>query len=272
VLLQRRVPHTVAGIAGLCRLLTATHGLTRVAIERAEGLLVERLLTLDDVEVFWVSPKISSRARERYRLAATKTDEFDAFVLADTLRHEHGFWRSLRPASDTLMQLRAIIGDRERGSGTNATSRISCSHLSAPRLTAGVCIVHLMRNSFRYSARQDWDAISRGLRPVYQAATVDEAEERFLEFQEAWGAKYPAIVGLWSNSWAEFVPFLQFDREIRRIVCTTNAIWVFDLTCRGCLASRPDRLPLALNAIDDSVLDSKCRLSRPKVSGPGCLA
>ena len=79
-------------------------------------------------------------------------------------------------------------------------------------------------------------------------------------------------VRLCSNSWAEFVPFLRFDREVRRIVCTTNAIWVFDLTCRGCLASRPDRLPLALNAIDDYVLDSKCRVSRPKVSGPGCLA
>ena len=86
------------------------------------------------------------------------------------------------------------------------------------------CIVHLLRNSFRYSARQDWDAISRSLKPVYQAGTVAEAEERFLEFQEEWGQKYPAIVRLWSNSWAEFVPFLQFDREIRRIVCTTNAI------------------------------------------------
>ena len=42
------------------------------------------------------------------------------------------------------------------------------------------CIVHLMRNSFRYAARQDWDAISRGLKPVYQASTADQAEERFL--------------------------------------------------------------------------------------------
>ena len=86
------------------------------------------------------------------------------------------------------------------------------------------CIVHLMRNSFKYSARQDWDAISRALKPVYQAATVAEAEERFLEFAEAWGTKYPAIIRLWENAWAEFVPFLGFDREIRRIVCTTNAI------------------------------------------------
>ncbi|MGW9032171.1 transposase, partial [Streptomyces sp. NPDC055722] len=38
------------------------------------------------------------------------------------------------------------------------------------------------------------------------------------------GTKYPAIVRLWENAWAEFVPFLQFDTEIRRVVCTTNAI------------------------------------------------
>ena len=114
VLQQRRIPHTVAGVDELCQLLTNQHGLVRVAIERAEGLLVERLLSLNAVEVFCVSPKISARARERYRLAATKTDEFDAFVLADTLRHEHGFWRPIRFASDTLMQLRAIIRDRER--------------------------------------------------------------------------------------------------------------------------------------------------------------
>lgn len=100
------------------------------------------------------------------------------------------------------------------------------------------CIVHLMRNSFRYSARQDWDAMSRALKPVYQAATVDEAEDRFLEFQEEWGRKYPAIVRLWSNSWAEFVPFLQFDREIRRIVCTTNAIESVNARIRKAVRAR----------------------------------
>jgi mutator family transposase len=36
--------------------------------------------------------------------------------------------------------------------------------------------------------------------------------------------KYPAIIRLWTNAWAEFVPFLQFDQEIRTIICTTNAI------------------------------------------------
>ena len=107
-----------------------------------------------------------------------------------------------------------------------------------PATIVQTCIVHLMRNSFRYASRQDWDAISRGLKPVYQAATVEQAEERFLEFGEQWGGKYPAIVRLWENAWAEFVPFLQFDREIRRIVCTTNAIESVNARIRKAVKAR----------------------------------
>ncbi|WP_376748330.1 alpha/beta fold hydrolase [Streptomyces murinus] len=40
----------------------------------------------------------------------------------------------------------------------------------------------------------------------------------------AWGRKYPAIVKLWENAWEEFIPFPRFHTEIRRIVCTTDAI------------------------------------------------
>jgi transposase-like protein len=107
-----------------------------------------------------------------------------------------------------------------------------------PQTIVQTCIVHLMRNSFRYASRQDWDAISRALKPVYQAPTVDAAEERFLEFCETWGTKYPAIVRLWENAWAEFVPFLQFDREIRRIVCTTNAIESVNARIRKAVKAR----------------------------------
>jgi putative transposase len=93
-----------------------------------------------------------------------------------------------------------------------------------PQAITQTCVVHLMRASFRYAARQDWDKISKALKPIYTAPTAKAAENRFLDFQEVWGAKYPAIVRLWENAWAEFVPFLQFDPAIRRIVCTTNAI------------------------------------------------
>ncbi|SNR22845.1 Transposase, Mutator family [Actinomadura mexicana] len=62
------------------------------------------------------------------------------------------------------------------------------------------------------------------LKPIYTASNQEVAEERFLEFQEAWGGKYPAIIKLWSDAWAEFVPFLRFDVEIRKVVSSTNAI------------------------------------------------
>jgi putative transposase len=86
------------------------------------------------------------------------------------------------------------------------------------------CIVHLLRNSFRYASRADWAAIAKDLKPVYTAPSEQAALDRFAEFGEKWEQKYPAIIRLWENAWAEFVPFLGFDVEIRKIICTTNAI------------------------------------------------
>ena len=48
-----------------------------------------------------------------------------------------------------------------------------------------VCVVHLLRNSFRYAGRQHWDAIAKALRPIYTAPTEAAAMERFLEFADA---------------------------------------------------------------------------------------
>jgi transposase-like protein len=93
-----------------------------------------------------------------------------------------------------------------------------------PQTVTQTCVVHLLRNSFRYAGRQHWDTIAKALRPVYTASTEAAAAERFAEFVDAWGGRYPAIVRLWERAWAEFVPFLAFDPEIRRVVCSTNAI------------------------------------------------
>jgi transposase-like protein len=87
-----------------------------------------------------------------------------------------------------------------------------------------LCVIHLLRNTFRYAARQDWDKISQAIRPVYEAPTVEAAEARFAEFEQAWGKKYPAITRLRRTAWEEFTPFLAWDVEIRKVICTTNAI------------------------------------------------
>jgi transposase-like protein len=93
-----------------------------------------------------------------------------------------------------------------------------------PQTVVQTCIVHLLRNSFRSTSRQHWGQVARDLKPVYTAPNEQAALDRFAEFAAAWEAKYPAVVRLWEKAWAEMVPFLAFDAEIRKIICTTNAI------------------------------------------------
>jgi transposase len=110
---QVRLSHDVAGLnqldAELARLGT---GLP-ICVERAEGLLVERLQA-GGHRVFPINPRIAARARERYRVASSKDDVFGAFTLADNLRHEHAHWRPLPVASPALAELRALSRDRDR--------------------------------------------------------------------------------------------------------------------------------------------------------------
>jgi putative transposase len=100
------------------------------------------------------------------------------------------------------------------------------------------CIVHLIRNTFRYAARQYWDEMSRDLRPVYTAPSEAAAKERFVEFSTKWGRQYPAITRLWENAWSEFVPFLDYDVEIRRVICSTNAIESLNARYRRAVRAR----------------------------------
>ena len=107
-----------------------------------------------------------------------------------------------------------------------------------PLAVVQTCVIHLLRNSFRYAGRQHWDGIAKALRPVYTAPTEAAAKQRFAEFADAWGARYPAIIRLWDNAWAEFVPFLAFDTEIRKVVCSTNAIESVNARIRRAVRAR----------------------------------
>jgi putative transposase len=107
-----------------------------------------------------------------------------------------------------------------------------------PLATVQACILHLIRNTFRYASRRDWDAISKQLRPVYTAPTETAAGARFAEFTERWGPAYPAIARLWQSAWDEFIPFLDYDVEIRRILCSTNAIESINARYRRAVRAR----------------------------------
>jgi transposase-like protein len=93
-----------------------------------------------------------------------------------------------------------------------------------PQTIVQTCVVHLLRNTYAYASRKDWAEIAKDLKPVYTAPSEQAALDRFAEFSDKWEKRYPAIIRLWTNAWAEFVPFLQFDHAIRQVIYTTNAI------------------------------------------------
>ena len=107
-----------------------------------------------------------------------------------------------------------------------------------PATIVQVCVIHLLRNSFRYASRTDWPGIARDLKPVYQAPTEAAALDRFAEFSETWEHRYPAIIKLWENTWTEFTPLLNFDPEIRTVICTTNAIESLNARFRRAVKTR----------------------------------
>ncbi len=104
--------------------------------------------------------------------------------------------------------------------------------------TVQACVIHLIRNTFRFASRKYWQEMSRDLRPVYTAPSETAARERFMEFDAKWGKQYPAISKLWENAWSEFIPFLDYDVEIRRVICSTNAIESINARYRRAVRAR----------------------------------
>jgi putative transposase len=93
-----------------------------------------------------------------------------------------------------------------------------------PLALVQTCVLHLIRNTFRLASRADWDKMAKDLRPVYTAINEADAAARLDEFHTIWGNRYPAIRSLWTAAWSEFVPFLDYSPEIRRVIYSTNAI------------------------------------------------
>jgi putative transposase len=98
--------------------------------------------------------------------------------------------------------------------------------------------IHLIRNTFRLASKRDWDALRKVVKPIYTAVNATAAREAFDHLVETWGQRYPAIVRLWDNAWEEFIPFLDYDVEIRQVLCSTNAIESLNARYRRAIKAR----------------------------------
>jgi transposase-like protein len=93
-----------------------------------------------------------------------------------------------------------------------------------PQAVVQLCVVHLIRASLRYASKKYWVPLSKDLRAIYTASDEAAAAAALEDFAGSWGERYPAIIRLWRAHWPEFVPFLAFPPEVRRVIYTTNLI------------------------------------------------
>ena len=89
------------------------------------------------------------------------------------------------------------------------------------------------------------------MKPIYTAVNAAAARAALDELTETWGARYGAIIRLWENAWEEFIPFLDYDIEIRTVICSTNAIESLNARYRRGVKAR-GHFPTELAALKSS--------------------
>lgn len=86
------------------------------------------------------------------------------------------------------------------------------------------CIIHMLRNSFKYVSYKDIKKFASDFKAVYKAPTEEAALSELEGVKEIWGKKYPYAIRSWEQNWDVVRPFFQFSDDIRRIMYTTNII------------------------------------------------
>lgn len=108
-----------------------------------------------------------------------------------------------------------------------------------PQAQHQTCIVHLIRASTAFVSHKDRKAVIAGLKPVYQANTVEEALAALEAFENSpMGKRYPHVAQSWRSAWAQVVPFFNFPRPIRKLLYTTNSIEALNRGVRKIIKTR----------------------------------
>ena len=86
------------------------------------------------------------------------------------------------------------------------------------------CVIHQIRNSLRYVSWKEKKELSKDLKEVYRAGTIEESSGAMEGFEEKWGNKYPHIIKSWRENWESLMTYFRYPVEIRKLVYTTNLI------------------------------------------------
>ena len=107
-----------------------------------------------------------------------------------------------------------------------------------PKTAVQLCIVHMVRYSLNFVGWKLRKTIAADLRTIYQATTVEQAQQHLEDFDTQWGAEYPSIVQSWRRNWERLIPFFDYPADIRKVIYTTNAIESVNMSLRKVTKSR----------------------------------
>ena len=95
---------------------------------------------------------------------------------------------------------------------------------SYPQSVVQRCIIHQLRNTFKYVSYKDSKELMKDFKLVYKAINESEALSALDVVEEKWGKKYPTAIRIWKDNWDVISPFFNFPQEIRTIMYTNNII------------------------------------------------
>ncbi|MBZ9637513.1 IS256 family transposase [Clostridium sp. FP1] len=101
-----------------------------------------------------------------------------------------------------------------------------------PDVSIQTCIIHQIRNSFKYIASKDTKEFMRDLKCVYKASSEEIATNELEKLKDKWGAKYSIVINSWYNNWNNLSTYFDYPPEIRKIIYTTNALEGFNRQLR----------------------------------------
>jgi putative transposase len=107
-----------------------------------------------------------------------------------------------------------------------------------PRTRVQLCLVHMVRNSLRYTSWKDRRFLAVDLKAIYRAPTEEQAILALEALETKWGNRYPMVIASWKNNWERIRPLFDHPAEIRTITYTTNAIESLNYAIRKVTRSR----------------------------------
>lgn len=93
-----------------------------------------------------------------------------------------------------------------------------------PKTDIQLCVIHMIRASLKHIPNKHYKEFVADLKNVYQAVSLEIAEQKLEILSQKWGEKYKHSINTWLNNWVHISTFFRYPIELRKIIYTSNAV------------------------------------------------